>query len=369
MLRLLSVQGNPGALHDEGQEASRELEAARGRTARTIGAHADEIIFTSGGTEANNLAIIGTLRPLLREHGELHAITSAIEHPSVLEALRSLQDEGLYTTELSVDSEGLIDLNELKEAINDQTVFVSLQYVNSEIGTIEPVREVAKVIRQTRSASSRAPIYFHVDAAQAPLWLPLSVEKLSVDFLTLDAQKIMGPKGVGALFARRGTSLEPIIYGGGQEGGLRSGTPNVLLAAAFAVALEEAQKGVEVRHPLIAHVRNKWMEEIMKCIPEARLNGPTFEHRIANNLNFSIPGLDGEVATIALNVRGIAVSTRSACSEGDADPSHVLQAIGLSPELSNSAIRMTLLPNASEKDARRIAQALQKVAERYKTVV
>ncbi|MEK7068422.1 MAG: aminotransferase class V-fold PLP-dependent enzyme, partial [Patescibacteria group bacterium] len=256
IMRLLPLYGNAGALHHEGVEAKKELERARAAVAKSVGAHADEIIFTASGTEANNLAIQGVLRPLLRERGELHAITSAVEHQSVLEPLRALEEDGLYTTVVPVDSAGLVDTKMLAESINEQTAFVSIQLVNSEIGTIEPVREIAKAIRQIkRSGISRSegktrpsgperpsgrdvalppPIYFHTDASQAPLWLDIKVEKLGVDLMTLDAQKVLGPKGVGCLYIKRGVPIEPLLWGGKQEQGLRGGTENVPLAGAFA---------------------------------------------------------------------------------------------------------------------------------------
>lgn len=370
--RLLELYGNPGALHKEALEAKYELERARATIAYSIGAHADEIIFVGSGTEGNNLAIAGVLRPLLRTNGTLHAITSAIEHQSILEPLRALKREGLKLTELSVDKEGLVSPEALAESITKKTAFVSIQLVNSEIGTIEPIKALVKEAR-------RAHLLFHTDASQAPLWLPINVEKLGVDLMTLDAQKVGGPKGIGALYVRRGTSLEPIIRGGGQEKELRSGTESVALAGAFAVALRSAQRNIAERVEKVSRVRNYLIEEIRVLLPEAVINGPISQGdalatglskasplRVANNLNVSIPGLDGEMATVALDSEGIAVSTRSACTTGEEGPSHVIQALGVSTELEQGAIRITLLPSATERDARRIARTLVKVTQQYR---
>lgn len=366
LVRLLPLYGNPSALHGEARAAKKELDAARKKIAQTLGAHADEIIFTASGTEANNLAIRGVLQPLLIQHGEVHASTTAIEHSSVLVPLYAMEREGLYITELPVDSAGVVSPSALREIINDETAFVSVQMVNSEIGTIQNIREIAKEIRHVRRSRTSFPLYFHTDASQAPLWMPLNVDKLGVDFLTLDAQKILGPKGVGLLYARRGIPLDPMIFGGGQEMGKRSGTENVPHIGAFAVALEEAQKNATVRSEKISAVRDYLFSEIKKEFSDVILQGPVGERRVANNLNFSIPGLNGEMAVIALDAHGVAASTRSACDTEDEEPSHVLKALGTSTKDALGAIRITLLPDATVHDARRIINALKAVAARYR---
>jgi cysteine desulfurase len=391
LVRLLEVYGNSGALHTEALEAKKELDAARKTIANAIGAHADELIFTASGTEGNNLAIQGALRPLLQTYSELNAITSAIEHQSVLQPLAMLEREGLYTSELPVDEHGLISIEQLAEVINDETVFVSIQLVNSEIGTIQPIKEIAKVIRrvrQNRSSSSERcelprgterasvlPLYFHVDASQAPLWIPIKVDSLGCDLLTLDAQKIQGPKGVGALYVRRGTTIEPVIWGGVQEKALRAGTPNVPMVGAFAVALEDAQKDVESRVQKVAEVRDFCFKKIKEFFPDVLLNGPALDGaRVANNVNISIPHLEAQMAVIALDAEGVAASTRSACSPGSEEPSHVIKALlenDLGPTAAlraGTAIRITFLPNATKNDALYIAEALKKVAKRYKNM-
>ncbi len=375
LVRLLDLFGNPGALHKEAVAAKNELEKARALVASSIGAHADEIVFTSGGTEGNNLAIEGALRHRLSRTQKVHAVTSVIEHPSVLEPFLALKKEGLELTKLRVNSAGLISLKELTEAITEHTVLVSIQFINSEIGTIEPIREIAKEIRAIRtirarrdhpSSESVVPLYLHVDASQAPLWKTVEVEKLGVDLLTLDGQKIMGPKGVGAIYIRRGVTIMAQHRGGGQEKGIRSGTENVPLAGSFAVALADAQAKENENAKRIAGVRNVLLQEILKRIPTATVNGAVGDQRVANNLNISIPGLDGEMAVIALDALGVAASTRSACDSSDEAPSHVLQALHLPPDSIKSAIRLTLLPTVTKSDATYIATRLLEVEKRYK---
>ena len=380
---LSRLYGNPGGLHAEAVRAKEALEGARAEVARSIGAHADEIVFTSGGTEGNNLAIEGVLRPLLGAGERAHAVTLRIEHPSVLEPLIALEEEGLEATYLPVGPEGVASAKEVGETIEANTALVSVQAVNSEIGTLQPVREIAKEVRRVRTlrpfnriqgrpeefegqqAQGGLPLYFHTDASQAPPWLPLNVEKLGVDLLTLDGQKFGAPRGVGALYVRRKTALAPRILGGGQERGIRSGTENVALAGAFAVALTEAQEGAEKRSKRIADVRDYLLEEIRKVLP-ATVNG-SLERRVANNLNVSLPSLEGQMAVVALNERGVATSTRSACSEGDEGPSYVVESLGPAKgfkkkERAQNAIRFTLLPTATYTQMDRIVRALFDVA-------
>jgi cysteine desulfurase len=389
LVRLLSLFGNAGGLHAEGAEAKRELESARARVAATLGAHPDEIIFTSGGTEGNNLGLRGTLLPILRERGEVSAITSAIEHPSVLEVFADMEPEGLNAIALPVDELGFVSPKMLGETINEETALVSIQFINSEVGTIQDIKEIAKVIRHARKvfASARAlraarpsptlasgenfpPLpYLHVDASQAPLWVELNVEKLGVDLMTLDGQKIMGPKGVGILYVRRGVKISPVLLGGGQESGRRSGTENVPLIGSMAIALHEAQINLDSRVQKISALRDHLIQEIRKNIPSAVLNGPENEGRVANNCNVSIPGVLGELLVVGLSARGVAASTRSACASEDEEPSHVLRALGVSPELAKSTVRITLLPDASRRDVQEIVNALVHVVRRNRSVL
>lgn len=361
LVRVLDLYGNPGALHTEALHAKKEIDAARKTIAAAIGAHADEIVFTASGTEANNLAIMGTLGARLRLGEKLSAVTSVIEHQSVLAPLNALEREGLTLSVVDVESTGLIFPNAISEAMHADTALVSIQLINSEMGAVQPVRDIAKTIRR----GAVAPL-LHVDASQAPLWLELKVEALGVDMMTLDAQKILGPKGIGCLYIKRGTLIDPVIWGGGQEAGKRAGTENAALIVAFAQALKDAQAGVLKRAKKVAAVRDFLWAEIIKVVPDAVLHGPAWSTRAPNNINFSIPGLDGQMAVVALDAAGIAASTRSACSTDDEEPSYVLVALGADKKTAGEAIRITLLPDATYAQARSIAQALGEIANRYR---
>lgn len=372
LVRLLDLFGNPGGLHTEAVKAKEAFEHARADCAAALGAHADEIVFVASGTEANNLALRGTLLPLLRERGSVHAVTTAVEHPSVLEPLRALESAGLRLTIVPVDTLGCVDPSMLADAITHDTALVSVQLINSEVGTIQPIRDIAKEIRRIKKErvvnAESLPLYLHTDAAQAPLWLPLMVERLGIDLMTLDAQKIMGPKGVGLLYIKRGTVLEAVVYGGGQERGLRSGTENLPLVGAFAVALGDAQKNVQ-QAASVSSVRDFLWQEIVRAVPEARLHGASGQGRVANNLSFSIPNLDGQMAVIGLDALGVAASTRSACSSAEEAPSHVLVALGLDDAAAKEVVRITLLPSATKSDAKYIARMVAQIAKRYRIVV
>ena len=379
LVRVLDIYGNPGALHKEALAAKQELERARQTIAEAIGAHPDEIVFTASGTEANNLAIMGTLAPRLRMGEKLSAITSVIEHQSVLAPLNALEREGLEICVVDVQQDGLVFANAVPDAMQANTALVSIQLINSEVGAVQPVQEIAKALRRTQS-----PILLHTDASQAPLWYELKVEKLGVDMMTLDAQKIMGPKGIGCLYIKRGTLIDPVIWGGGQEKGRRAGTENAALAASFAAALKEAQSGAAKRRIKIAKVRDFLFAEIKKVLPDVVVHGPGIQEkgalrgaspsqtpfssdsRAPNNLNISIPGLDGQMCVVAMDAAGIAISTRSACSTDDDEPSYVIAALGVDKKVAQEAVRITLLPDATLKDARRIAQVLSEIANRYK---
>jgi cysteine desulfurase len=367
LVRVLDLFGNPGALHQEALAAKQELEGARKKIAAAIGAHADEIIFTASGTEANNLALLGTLGPRLRQGEKLSALTTAVEHQSVLAPLQSLVREGLDVVALPVEKDGLLFPAKLIVAVRPDTALVSVQLTNSEMGALQPVKEIAKELRRVKDRK----VLLHTDASQAPLWLDIKVEKLGVDLMTLDAQKVLGPKGIGCLYVKRGVLLDPIVWGGGQEKGKRAGTENAPLAASFAVALADAQSGVDKRVKKVSAVRDFLLDEIKKSLPDIVLHGPSCSevgprYRAANNLNISIPGLNGQMAVVAMDAAGIAVSTRSACSTDDEEPSYVIEALGVSKKVASEAIRMTLLPDASYSDARRIIAALAEVVSRYR---
>jgi len=374
LVKSLGIYANPGALHKEAVAAKEVLEDARAEVAVAIGAHPDEIYFTASGTESNNLALLGTLRPLLSlcigRKKSAHAITINIEHSSVLEPLEHLCRYGLELSVVPVEKDGVVLPEKIASTIRPETALISVQLVNSEIGTIQPIREIMKIVRRVRkereTRGNTTPLIIHTDAAQAALYLALRVEALGIDLMTLDAQKILGPKSVGALYVRRGIKIEPIMFGGAQEKGLRPGTPNLALAGAFAESLTLAQKDVEVRAKKVAMVRDALVQYLRLYIPNIEFNGSMEEgKRVANNINVSVPRLEGETAVIALDSLGVCASTRSACSNSQEHGSHVLNALGLPNERSAGAIRLTLLPNTNKTEARHIAQALTQVRALY----
>jgi cysteine desulfurase len=341
---------NPSSLYKEGVAAKKALEEGRKKVADFIHAHADEVIFTSGGTEANNLAIEGSLKAAHKNGVQKpHLIISSIEHSSVIEVANVAERIGCEVTRLSVDSRGIVSLDELKKSIKPNTVLVSIMMVNNEVGTVEPIREAIKIVRHARKVNANAeksdskyPL-FHTDAAQA-LYEDINMESLGVDLLTLDGSKVYGPRGIGCLYIRRGTPIEPIIYGGGQEKGMRSGTENVPAIMGFAKALELL--GVE--HLKMEHFAQvKWsvgdlrtllIEKLKAIRPDITINGVDSNAGQAAQtsphiLNVSIPGIDNEFFVLQLDARGIACSTKSSCLR-DLDESYVLKAMGADSKTS-----------------------------------
>jgi cysteine desulfurase len=325
---------------------------ARKEIAQILDARADEIIFTSGGTEGNNLAFFGTVS----SPKDSHLIVSAIEHPSVLECARELEKRGAEVTYLLPDAEGIISAKSVKEALRENTVLVSVMYANNEIGTIQPIAEIAKVIREWRKAKSQklkaeSFLFFHTDACQATNYLPMNVLKLGVDLLTFNASKIYGPKGIGALYAKRGTKLAPIVFGGGQERGLRSGTEDSALVKGFAEAMRITEKMKEKESARLAKLRDFFIQEIRAKISGTVLNGSS-ACRLPNNVNISFPGADAEQLVIQLDAFGIAVGTGSACANisGAGKVSHVLTAIGADRFRAAEAVRFTLGRETKKED-------------------
>ena len=321
---------NPSSLYAEGVAARKVLAEARKKVADILHALPDEVVFTSGGTEANGLALEGAARAAHRSgFAKPHLIISAIEHSSVMETANMIEKNGVEVTRIPVDTQGVVSVEEIKKAIRPETFLVSVMYVNNEIGSIQPIRDIAKAIRQARksfqeqgAAESRYPL-FHTDAAQAPLYLDVSVEKIGVDLLTLDGAKIYGPRGMGCLYVKRDTPIEPIIYGGGQEKGLRSGTENIPSIVGFAKALELTEKGKEKEIQRITELRTQLSEGLIKIRPDITINSSIATPHI---LNVSIPGIDNEFFLFQLDAHGVAISTKSSCLR-DEDESYVLKAI------------------------------------------
>jgi len=308
--------GNPASIHQEGVTAEKAVEKARAEIARILFAHPDEIVFTGSGTESDNLAILGTAELSTRKH----IITTAIEHKAVLEPCRYLQKKGFKITYLPVDQNGQVNLQILKESLNQDTFLVSVMLANNETGSVQLIKEVAKIIRHWRkknpSASSGQVPYLHTDACQAPRFLDLNIEKLGVDLLSFNGSKIYGPKGIGALFVRRGIILSPMIMGGGQENGRRSGTLNVAGIVGLAEALKICEQEREKESKNLTKLRDKLIVKLKKEIPGLTVNGG-LENRLPNNVNFALAGFEGEQLVIELDAKGFAVSSGSACSSLD----------------------------------------------------
>lgn len=367
--------GNPSAIHAEGQRAKDAIETARQHVARTLGVRPAGVTWTASGTEANNLALFGYVRHLVavegRSYTDLEIISTAIEHPSVLEVLKALERKGVTVHYAPVTEEGKIDQAAFAELLSNKTSLVSFAYVNSEIGTVEDVRKLVRIVQKFNTVHSTA-ITVHVDAAQAPLWLPCQLEKLGVDMLTLDAGKCYGPKGVGVLVRTHGVHLKGVTLGGGQELGLRAGTENTPLIVGAAEAIVEAQSTYKERAAKVSILRDYLIDTLCKRIKGAVLNGSR-EHRIANNVNISIPGIDSEYAVVALDVAGIACSTRSACGsnktetvpDGGAEGalrttgSQVVRSITGDDARATSTIRFSLGEHTTKRELNTVVKALQ----------
>lgn len=354
--------GNPGSITKLGVLAKQAVENARKKIADNLNARPVEIIFTAGGTESNNLAIFGLVRRLEeqgRRISEMHFITTNIEHSSVTECFKELARRGAQVDYLPVNEKGLVESKDLRKLIKQNTVLVSVGYANGEIGTIQPIREIAKEIRHARKTLQGEPlIVFHTDASQAGLYCNLNIMELGVDMMTLDAQKIYGPKGVGVLFKKSLIDIAPIILGGGQEKGLRSGTENVPLILGMSKALELARKEVEKKSKKMKVIRDYFWQEIKREMPEAVLNGD-LENRLPNNLNISIPGTDSEFMVLCLDEEGIVCSTRSACGR-DENGSAVVRALGRSVDLAKSTLRFSLGEDITKKEINFVVTTLKR---------
>ncbi|MDP4007022.1 MAG: cysteine desulfurase family protein [bacterium] len=364
--------GNPSSSHQSGQRARGAVEKAREQVASFLGCSADEIVFTSGATEANNLAIQGVLKTInykLRT-GKPHIIISSIEHESVLAPVQELERQGrIEATYIIVGKEGIVDPVDVEKAIKENTVLVSIQYANSEIGTIQPIAEIGKIIRKRNESSvvgRGLSVIFHTDAVQAAPYLSCNIEKLGVDMLTLSSHKVYGPKGVGALYIRKGVSLRPFFWGGGQEQDLRPGTENVAGIVGMGKAVEQlSDPRAAVQTIRIRQLRDFLQKEVQKRISKALFTGST-TNRLPNNAHFLIEGVEGKDIVMLLDQKGIAVSTGSACSEAAQEPSHVLLAMGYSRTEALSALRITLGNPTKKEDVEKGVKALQKVVEQLR---
>ncbi len=348
--------GNPSSIHKFGQEARVAIDQSREKVAGFLNCDPKEVVFTGSATEANNIFIQG----VIEKHDNPHVITSAIEHDAVLETVKNSKAE---VTVLSVDENGFIDLKELEEKIKENTVLVTIMYANNEIGTVQPVKEVVNLIKDKNKERDQR-IYFHTDAAQAAGYLNCNLEDLAVDGFTMSGHKIYGPKGVGVLFKKRDVNIDPIIFGGGQEDGIRSGTYNTPLIVGMSKAVEliEGKK----KRKETENLRDYLIEEVLK-IEEASLNGPK-EDRLPNNANFSFEGVEGESIVMILDQENIATSTGSACSSNSLEPSHVLRAIGLGDLAAHSSLRVSVGRETTKKDIDKFLEELKKTIKRLREI-
>ena len=333
MLPIFTNQfGNPSALYKMGEEAKKIAEEARENIAYFLGADPKEIFFTGSGSEADNWAIKGTAYAL-KDKGN-HIITTAFEHHAVLHTCEQLEKEGFDVTYIKPDSNGLINPEDIRNAITDKTILISVMFANNEIGTIQPIAEISLIAAEHR-------IKFHTDAVQAAGVLPINVRELGIDMLSMSAHKFHGPKGIGVLYVKKGTRLNNLIHGGGQESGKRAGTENVPFMAGMAKAFEMAHMQMEENHLKVAQMRDYLIASVVSRIPRVKVNGHLTK-RLPGNANFSIECIEGESLLLMLNMKGIACSSGSACASQSLDPSHVLLSIGLPHEIAHGSIRVTL---------------------------
>ena len=345
--------GNPSGLYTIGQTAKEVLEKARQDVADAIGADPKEIIFTSGGSEADNQAIISAAR-LGAKNGKKHIISTAFEHHAVLHTLKKLEKEGFEVTLLDVHEDGLVRVDEVEKALRDDTALVTIMFANNEIGTVQPIREIGAVCRAHK-------VPFHTDAVQAIAHLHINVAEDNIDMLSASAHKFHGPKGVGFLYVKKGIRILNLIEGGAQEKGRRAGTENVAGIAAMATALTESLKDLDKTNEIIKKRRNRLMEGL-KEIPHCALNGDA-EKRLPGNVNFCFEGIEGESLLLLLDDKGIQASSGSACTSGSLDPSHVLLAIGRVHDVAHGSLRLTINEETSDEDIEYIIKSVKEVVE------
>ena len=354
--------GNPSSLHSVGQEARYALDEARERVAGVLNCRSREIVFTAGGTESDNAAIHG-VATALHETGN-HIVTSSVEHHAVLHACQYLESQGFEVTYLSVDGDGMVQPEAVYNAINERTTLVSIMYGNNEIGTINPISEIAKSVKKRAEELSRT-IVFHTDAVQAAGYLSLDVAELGVDLLSLSGHKFHGPKGTGVLYMKRGSPYLPLIHGGGQERERRSGTENIPGIIGLSVALEAADTVRGETSQRCAALRDRIIDSVLQQIPGSRLNGHATQ-RLPNNANFSFTGVEGEPILLGLDMAGIAASSGSACSSGSLEPSHVLLALGQSAEIARGSLRLTLGRDNTEDEVEYLLGVLVDLVQRLR---
>ncbi len=350
--------GNPSSIYSMSRDTRKAIEKARERVAKAINATRDEIFFTGGGSEADNWAIKG-IAYANKKKGN-HIITSAIEHHAVLHTCEALSKQGFEITYLPVDEFGFISLEDLKNAITDKTILVTIMFANNEIGTIEDVKEIGRICRERK-------VLFHTDAVQAVGHIPVDVVDMNIDLLSLAAHKFYGPKGVGALYIRKGIRLENLVHGGGQERNKRAGTENIAGIVGLGKAIELATENMEEHNKKLVYLRDKLINGLLK-VPHTRLNGPMGEKRLPGNSNVCFRFIEGESILLSLDFEGICGSSGSACTSGSLDPSHVLLAIGLIHEIAHGSLRLTLGDRTTEEEIDYVLETVPPIIERLRNM-
>ncbi|HEX2948883.1 MAG TPA: cysteine desulfurase NifS [Armatimonadota bacterium] len=345
--------GNPSSIHRFGRQASQGVEEARASVAKLLNCTPKEIYFTSGGTEADNLAIFGTA--MAKEDKGKHIITSAIEHHAVLHSCEALEKRGWEVTYLPVDNTGRVDPEAVRAAIRPDTVLVTIMHANNEIGTVQPIAEIGKICREAK-------VWFHTDAVQSVGHIPTRVDELNVDMLSLSGHKLYGPKGIGVLYIRRGVRVKPLIYGGGHERGMRSGTENVPAMVGLGRAAELAMAEMEAESVRQARLRDKLLDGLTSRIPDCIVTGNR-EHRLPNNASIISKYVEGEAQLLRLDAVGIAASSGSACTSGSLDPSHVLLSIGTPVEFAHGSLRFSLGRGTTEEEIDYVLEQLPPIIE------
>ena len=355
---LTTIYGNPSSPHSFGQEARKGVEHARDQVAKALNALPEEIIFTGCGTESDNTVLFGVAERYAKKGN--HIITTNVEHHAILHTCEALEKRGVKVTYLPVDENGMVTAEQVEKAITDQTILVSIMFANNEVGTIMPVAEIGKVCREHG-------VLFHTDAVQAVGHVPVDVKAMNIDMLSLSAHKFHGPKGVGALYVKKGIRLPAYVMGGAQERNRRAGTENVAGIVGLGAAIEIAVQQLPESAARMAKLRDKLIAGIAERIPEVKLNGhPTL--RLPNNVNYSIKYIEGESILLMLDMNGIAASSGSACTSGSLDPSHVLLALGLTHEVAHGSVRLTLSDETTDEDIDYVLEVLPKVAERLRAM-
>lgn len=349
------IYGNPSSLYELSDPSRKAIAASRQRVAKAIGAKPEEIFFTAGGSEADNWALKGIASA--NKHRGNHIITTKIEHHAILHTGAYLEKNGFDVTYLPVNEEGFVTLEDVKNAITDKTILVSIMFANNEIGTIQPIKEIGAYLREKK-------IFFHTDAVQAVGNVDIDVADMNIDLLSMAAHKFYGPKGIGALYIRKGVKIDNLIHGGGQERGKRATTENLPGIVGMGKAIELATENIKEHKEKLTYLRDKLMDGLLKAVPYAKLNGPKGENRLPGNVNISFIGVEGETLLLDLDYKGIECSTGSACASASLDPSHVLLAIGRPHEWAHGSLRLTLGDGSTEEDVDYAIKVIPEIIKR-----